>query len=169
MLRDVLAGTPQFAEVRLSALRFSFYFCCNWDESFLWGLKERLCFATVSVTSHHWEAGLRCSECEAGLAADSGEKSLLIFQNVSARRPLSNTVISTEVELLKGPEYLWGGGGAYNLWRWCRVLLGKLRLVSYLTTLDIFQTACVSQYEHKDLAEFLEGLWASLRREVCLR
>ncbi|XP_056221346.1 MMS19 nucleotide excision repair protein homolog [Seriola aureovittata] len=27
-------------------------------------------------------------------------------------------------------------------------------------------TACVSQYEHKDLAEFLEGLWASLRREV---
>lgn len=62
-----------------------------------------------------------------------------------------------------------GGGGAYNLWRWCRVLLEKLRLVSYLTTLDIFQTACVSQYEHKDLAEFLEGLWASLRREVCLR
>ncbi|XP_008301259.1 MMS19 nucleotide excision repair protein homolog [Stegastes partitus] len=29
-------------------------------------------------------------------------------------------------------------------------------------------TACVSQYEHKDLAEFLEGLWTSLRREVCL-
>ncbi|KAF3853259.1 hypothetical protein F7725_013947 [Dissostichus mawsoni] len=28
------------------------------------------------------------------------------------------------------------------------------------------ETACVSQYEHKDLAEFLEGLWASLRREV---
>uniref|UniRef100_A0A3B5B4J5 MMS19 nucleotide excision repair protein n=1 Tax=Stegastes partitus TaxID=144197 RepID=A0A3B5B4J5_9TELE len=28
-------------------------------------------------------------------------------------------------------------------------------------------TACVSQYEHKDLAEFLEGLWTSLRREVC--
>lgn len=38
-----------------------------------------------------------------------------------------------------------------------------------LTTLDIFQAACVSQYEHKDLAEFLEGLWASLRREVCFR
>lgn len=86
MLRDVLAGTPQFAEVRLSALRFSFYFWCNGDVSFLGGLKERLCFATVSVTSHHWEAGLRCSECEAGLAADSGEKSLLIFQNVPARR-----------------------------------------------------------------------------------
>uniref|UniRef100_A0A671TTT0 MMS19 nucleotide excision repair protein n=1 Tax=Sparus aurata TaxID=8175 RepID=A0A671TTT0_SPAAU len=34
--------------------------------------------------------------------------------------------------------------------------------------LDSLQTltACVSQYEHKDLAEFLEGLWASLRREV---
>ncbi|KAM4716212.1 MMS19 nucleotide excision repair protein homolog isoform 2-T2 [Anableps anableps] len=27
-------------------------------------------------------------------------------------------------------------------------------------------TACVGQYEHKDLAEFLEGLWTSLRREV---
>uniref|UniRef100_A0A8D0AX73 MMS19 nucleotide excision repair protein n=1 Tax=Sander lucioperca TaxID=283035 RepID=A0A8D0AX73_SANLU len=34
--------------------------------------------------------------------------------------------------------------------------------------LDSLQTltAGVSQYEHKDLAEFLEGLWASLRREV---
>ncbi|XP_070782801.1 MMS19 nucleotide excision repair protein homolog [Enoplosus armatus] len=34
--------------------------------------------------------------------------------------------------------------------------------------LDSLQTltACMSQYEHKDLAEFLEGLWASLRREV---
>uniref|UniRef100_A0A8C4H955 MMS19 nucleotide excision repair protein n=1 Tax=Dicentrarchus labrax TaxID=13489 RepID=A0A8C4H955_DICLA len=34
--------------------------------------------------------------------------------------------------------------------------------------LDSLQTltACVSQYEHKDLAEFLEGLWVSLRREV---
>ncbi|XP_074518694.1 MMS19 nucleotide excision repair protein homolog [Halichoeres trimaculatus] len=34
--------------------------------------------------------------------------------------------------------------------------------------LDSLQTlaASVSQYEHKDLAEFLEGLWASLRREV---
>ncbi|XP_045924540.1 MMS19 nucleotide excision repair protein homolog [Micropterus dolomieu] len=34
--------------------------------------------------------------------------------------------------------------------------------------LDSLQTltVCVSQYEHKDLAEFLEGLWASLRREV---
>ncbi|XP_049916888.1 MMS19 nucleotide excision repair protein homolog isoform X2 [Epinephelus moara] len=34
--------------------------------------------------------------------------------------------------------------------------------------LDSLQTltACVTQYEHKDLAEFLEGLWASLRREV---
>ncbi|CAK6961747.1 MMS19 nucleotide excision repair protein homolog [Scomber scombrus] len=33
---------------------------------------------------------------------------------------------------------------------------------------DSLQTlaACVSQYEHKDLAEFLEGLWTSLRREV---
>ncbi|XP_058476866.1 MMS19 nucleotide excision repair protein homolog [Solea solea] len=27
-------------------------------------------------------------------------------------------------------------------------------------------TACVSQYEHKDFADFLEGLWTSLRREV---
>lgn len=44
-----------------------------------------------------------------------------------------------------------------------------LHLLSYLTTFDFFQTACLSQYEHKDLAEFLEGLWASLRREVCLR
>ncbi|KAK5850500.1 hypothetical protein PBY51_001376 [Eleginops maclovinus] len=34
--------------------------------------------------------------------------------------------------------------------------------------LDSLQTltACVSQYDHKDLAEFLDGLWASLRREV---
>ncbi|XP_061667031.1 MMS19 nucleotide excision repair protein homolog isoform X2 [Syngnathoides biaculeatus] len=34
--------------------------------------------------------------------------------------------------------------------------------------LDSLQTlaACVALYEHKDLAEFLEGLWASLRREV---
>ncbi|KAM4525603.1 MMS19 nucleotide excision repair protein homolog [Odontesthes bonariensis] len=34
--------------------------------------------------------------------------------------------------------------------------------------LDSLQTlsACVMQYEHKDLAEFLEGLWVSLRREV---
>ncbi|XP_069575460.1 MMS19 nucleotide excision repair protein homolog [Brachyistius frenatus] len=34
--------------------------------------------------------------------------------------------------------------------------------------LDSLQTltAGVSQYEHKDLAEFLEGLWASMRREV---
>ncbi|KAJ0060171.1 hypothetical protein NL108_004016, partial [Boleophthalmus pectinirostris] len=34
--------------------------------------------------------------------------------------------------------------------------------------LDSLQTlaACVSQYEHKDLAEFLEGLWTSIRREV---
>ncbi|KAM4525724.1 MMS19 nucleotide excision repair protein homolog [Fundulus diaphanus] len=34
--------------------------------------------------------------------------------------------------------------------------------------LDSLQTlaACVGQYEHKDLAEFLEGLWSSLRREV---
>ncbi|XP_070846035.1 MMS19 nucleotide excision repair protein homolog isoform X2 [Chaetodon trifascialis] len=34
--------------------------------------------------------------------------------------------------------------------------------------LDSLQTltACVSQYERKDLAEFLEGLWTSLRREV---
>ncbi|XP_037610293.1 MMS19 nucleotide excision repair protein homolog isoform X1 [Sebastes umbrosus] len=34
--------------------------------------------------------------------------------------------------------------------------------------LDSLQTltAAVSQYEHKDLAEFLEGLWASVRREV---
>ncbi|KAM6951361.1 MMS19 nucleotide excision repair protein homolog [Aplochiton taeniatus] len=34
--------------------------------------------------------------------------------------------------------------------------------------LDSLQTlgACVALYEHKDLAEFLPGLWASLRREV---
>lgn len=34
--------------------------------------------------------------------------------------------------------------------------------------LDSLQTlaACVSQYEHKDLADFLEGLWTSIRREV---
>ncbi|XP_019939047.2 MMS19 nucleotide excision repair protein homolog isoform X1 [Paralichthys olivaceus] len=34
--------------------------------------------------------------------------------------------------------------------------------------LDSLQTltSCMSQYEHKDLAEFLEGLWTSLRREV---
>lgn len=46
---------------------------------------------------------------------------------------------------------------------------GVQYLVSYLTTFGIFQTAGLSQYEHKDLAEILEGLWASLRREVCLR
>ncbi|XP_072311811.1 MMS19 nucleotide excision repair protein homolog [Eucyclogobius newberryi] len=34
--------------------------------------------------------------------------------------------------------------------------------------LDSLQTlaACVSQYDHKDLAVFLEGLWTSIRREV---
>ena len=31
------------------------------------------------------------------------------------------------------------------------------------------QTACMSTYEYKDLAEFLSGLWTSIRREVCLR
>lgn len=30
----------------------------------------------------------------------------------------------------------------------------------------MLQTACASVYEHKELAEFLPGLWASLRREV---
>lgn len=29
------------------------------------------------------------------------------------------------------------------------------------------QAACVTHYEHKDLAEYLDGLWTSLRREVC--
>lgn len=76
MLRDVLTGTPQFAEVWLSPLYFLFFFLflCSEDLSF----KKSLCFATVSVTSHHWETGLRCSKCKAWLAADSGEKSLLI-------------------------------------------------------------------------------------------
>jgi hypothetical protein len=32
-----------------------------------------------------------------------------------------------------------------------------------------FQTACLSTYEHKDLAEFLSGLWTSIRREVRFR
>uniref|UniRef100_A0A8C6P3L3 MMS19 nucleotide excision repair protein n=1 Tax=Nothobranchius furzeri TaxID=105023 RepID=A0A8C6P3L3_NOTFU len=35
--------------------------------------------------------------------------------------------------------------------------------------LDSLQTlaACGSKYDHRDLAEFLQGLWTSLRREVC--
>lgn len=33
----------------------------------------------------------------------------------------------------------------------------------------VFQAACMSQYEEKDLKEFLEGLWMSLKREVCLK
>nr|XP_040033406.1 MMS19 nucleotide excision repair protein homolog [Gasterosteus aculeatus aculeatus] len=46
----------------------------------------------------------------------------------------------------------------------CLVLCGWRG--SFLATLDISQVAGVSKYEHKDVAEFLEGLWASLRREV---
>lgn len=33
----------------------------------------RQCIIAVSVAAHHREAGLRRSECEAGLTADSGE------------------------------------------------------------------------------------------------
>ncbi|KAM9837604.1 MMS19 nucleotide excision repair protein homolog [Aulostomus maculatus] len=48
------------------------------------------------------------------------------------------------------------------------LLIEKLDSDVLSAKLDSLQTltACVSQYEHKDLAEFLEGLWASLRREV---
>lgn len=42
-----------------------------------------------------------------------------------------------------------------------------LHIMFYLSTLLLFQAACVQRYEHKDLAEFLKGLWVSLRREVC--
>nr|XP_020471545.1 MMS19 nucleotide excision repair protein homolog [Monopterus albus]XP_020471546.1 MMS19 nucleotide excision repair protein homolog [Monopterus albus] len=48
------------------------------------------------------------------------------------------------------------------------LIIEKLDSDIQSSKLDSLQTltACVSQYEHKDLAEFLEGLWASLRREV---
>ncbi|KAM9716751.1 MMS19 nucleotide excision repair protein homolog isoform 1-T1 [Menidia menidia] len=48
------------------------------------------------------------------------------------------------------------------------LIIEKLDSAVQSAKLDSLQTlaACVKQYEHKDLAEFLEGLWASLRREV---
>ncbi|KAM9426787.1 MMS19 nucleotide excision repair protein homolog isoform 2-T2 [Pholidichthys leucotaenia] len=48
------------------------------------------------------------------------------------------------------------------------LLIEKLDSDVQSAKLDSLQTltACASQYEHKDLAEFLEGLWSSLRREV---
>ncbi|KAE8284510.1 MMS19 nucleotide excision repair protein-like protein MMS19-like protein [Larimichthys crocea] len=48
------------------------------------------------------------------------------------------------------------------------LIIEKLDSDVQSSKLDSLQTltACLSQYEHKDLAEFLEGLWASLRREV---
>ncbi|XP_061564022.1 MMS19 nucleotide excision repair protein homolog isoform X1 [Cololabis saira] len=48
------------------------------------------------------------------------------------------------------------------------LLIEKLDSDVQSAKLDSLQTltAGVQQYEHKDLAEFLEGLWASLRREV---
>ncbi|XP_055360358.1 MMS19 nucleotide excision repair protein homolog isoform X2 [Betta splendens] len=48
------------------------------------------------------------------------------------------------------------------------LLIEKLDSDVQSAKLDSLQTltSCVSQYEHKDLAEFLEGLWVSLRREV---
>uniref|UniRef100_A0A3Q0SX19 MMS19 nucleotide excision repair protein n=1 Tax=Amphilophus citrinellus TaxID=61819 RepID=A0A3Q0SX19_AMPCI len=48
------------------------------------------------------------------------------------------------------------------------LLIEKLDSDVQSAKLDSLQTlaACVSQYEHKDVAEFLEGLWTSLRREV---
>ncbi|XP_037837905.1 MMS19 nucleotide excision repair protein homolog isoform X2 [Kryptolebias marmoratus] len=48
------------------------------------------------------------------------------------------------------------------------LLIEKLDSDVQSAKLDSLQTlaACMSQYESKDLAEFLEGLWASLRREV---
>ncbi|KAA8581184.1 hypothetical protein FQN60_002765 [Etheostoma spectabile] len=48
------------------------------------------------------------------------------------------------------------------------LIIEKLDSDVQSSKLDSLQTltAAVSQYEHKDLAEFLEGLWASLRREV---
>lgn len=82
-LRDVLTGTPQFAEVGLSCHMSHFVFCCDrdlvtWEDFGRHHFsKENSCSVTVSVTSHHWEAGLRCSECKVGLVADSGEESLL--------------------------------------------------------------------------------------------
>uniref|UniRef100_A0A8C5H1F7 MMS19 nucleotide excision repair protein n=1 Tax=Gouania willdenowi TaxID=441366 RepID=A0A8C5H1F7_GOUWI len=48
------------------------------------------------------------------------------------------------------------------------LLIEKLDSDVQSSKLDSLQTlaSCVSEYEHKDLAEFLEGLWTSLRREV---
>lgn len=57
-------------------------------------------------------------------------------------------------QLLKDPHLNWEGGGLPVT-------------VPVVLSQHIFQAACVSQYEHKDLAEFLEGLWVSLRGEVC--
>ncbi|MED6256867.1 mms19 nucleotide excision repair [Ataeniobius toweri] len=48
------------------------------------------------------------------------------------------------------------------------LIIEKLDSEVQSAKLDSLQTlaACLGQYEHKDLAEFLEGLWSSLRREV---
>lgn len=54
----------------------------------------------------------------------------------------------------------------WRKWLWISVVRSHT-VTSYLSSPVLFQSACVTQYEHKDLAEFLEGLWSSLRREVC--
>lgn len=68
-----------------TVVNLSFDFWCDddvlpWEELynniFYECHKESVLSFTVSVTSHHREAGLRCSECEAGLAADSGERKI---------------------------------------------------------------------------------------------
>lgn len=71
MLRDVLTGTPLFAEVGLKTFDWDVVTREEWV--FSRGPNESFRFAAVSVTSHHRKAGLRRSELQAGLAADSGE------------------------------------------------------------------------------------------------
>lgn len=57
-----------------------------------------------------------------------------------------------------------------NIRRSTRCVYGECLAHFYeiITFLSPLQTASVSHYQHKDLADFLEGLWASLRREVSL-
>lgn len=153
-LREVLVGTPKFAEVGpsspLGSASLSLWYSGEFSLALDWGIW----FSSVFVAPHHWEDRLRCSECKVRLAADSGEKSPLscVIWNIK------NLKMSEAI--CRWKKWLWisAARSHSSLWQ---------QLMSYLSTPVLFQTACVSQYEHKDLAEFLEGLWASLRREVC--
>lgn len=80
-LRAVLTGTPQFAEVRM---RIALFFLTH-EDSMKGFCSDTCCPLTVSAAPPHREAGLRCSGCEAGLAADSGEE--LVYKNALCLQP----------------------------------------------------------------------------------